>query len=96
MSGNGVDLGAIYQAIIALSENMNRLEQRMERRFDDGLSRLRKDLGGEIADLHHDVSGLRQEVRDYHGAVVGHGIMLTEHDERITKLEQTSRPPEAA
>ncbi len=66
MSGNGVDLAAIYGAIIAL-------DRKVERKFAD--------QGLEIARLRADVAA-------YHASVVGHGILISELDERLRRIEQ--------
>ena len=36
------------------------------------------------------IVGLRRAVVEYHSVVVGHGLMISEHEERIKRLE-TSR-----
>ena len=81
LSGNGVDIGAVYQAIMALSSDLRGLRAEMNMRFE----RLGTELQAEIAEV-------RDMLRDYHGSVVGHGILLTEHDERLTRLEQAREP----
>lgn len=43
-----------------------------------------------------DLAALRSEVAAYHGSVVGHGLMLTEHEQRLGRLERGEPPPKAA
>jgi len=38
---------------------------------------------------------LRQEIREYHAAVVGHGIHISEHDERLNRIEDRLGLPHA-
>jgi len=42
---------------------------------------LRKDLGDQIA-------GLRRAVTHYHSSVVGHGVLITELEDRVRRVEQ--------
>ena len=88
VSGNGADIGAVYQAIIALSTDMRAMRSEMNARFGAAETELR----GVRAELKAEIADLRQTLREYHGAVVGHGILLTEHDGRITRLEQGAQP----
>ena len=73
MSGNGVDLAAIYGAIIAVGRTVESLDRKVERKFAD--------QGAEIARLRADVAA-------YHASVVGHGILISELDERLRRIEQ--------
>lgn len=41
----------------------------------------RKELGEQIV-------GLRRAVMEYHSSVIGHGVLFTELDERVRRLEQ--------
>lgn len=76
--GNGVDLGAIYGAIMAL-----------DRKVERGLAELRHEV-------RQDIAALRSEVATYHASVVGHGVLLSEHEDRIGRLERGEPPPKAA
>lgn len=82
MSGNGVDLAAVYQAVLALSADLRTIkaEVRAQGRKLDGLA-------GQVA-------ALRGEVATYHSSVVGHGVLISELEERVGQLE--SRGPTAA
>lgn len=86
MSGNGVDLGAIYQAIVAMAADV--------RTVAADVRELRREVAGK-AD-RSDVADLRRAVDDYHGAIIGHGVLIGELDERVRRLEQDREPPEAA
>ena len=81
MSGNGADLGAIYQAILAVAADVRSFRAEVKTEFGN--------VRAEMADL-------RQAVADYHGAVIGHGVLIGELDERVRQLEQQREPPEAA
>ncbi len=85
--GNGVDLASIYQLLAHVAKRQvddgARLEQ-MEREFVV--------MRWDISDLKHGIANLNQTVALYHASVMGHGIMLTEHDERIVRLEDRAAP----
>jgi len=76
-----VDLGAIYGAIVALG-----------RKLDQTAAELRADN----ARLRGEVASLRGEVATYHASTVGHGILYSELEERVRRLEQDRTPPKAA
>ena len=86
MNGNGVDLGAIYQAIVAVAADV--------RTVAADVRELRREMANK-AD-RSDVADLRRAVDDYHNAVIGHGVLISELDERVSRLEQSREPPEAA
>jgi hypothetical protein len=70
-SGNGVDLAAVYQLLLQMSRRMDQMSGRLdthERKLDD--------LTVGLADL-------RAAVTNYHGAVLGRGVLIGELDERV-------------
>jgi archaellum component FlaC len=74
-SGNGVDLGAVYQLLSEVAQTVRQYGGRfdhLERRLDD---------------LEANLGELRMAVTQYHDAVIGHGIELTQLDERIKRIE---------
>lgn len=102
MSGNGVDLGAIYQAILAVAADARAFRAEVKAEFASvraEIANVRTDLRAEIAsvrtDLRAEIDDLRQAVNAYHGSVVGHGVLISELDERVSRLERRE-PPEAA
>jgi hypothetical protein len=104
--GNGTDLGhvvAMIESVIVGQEAM-RGEVRSEIAGLRGdIAALRADHGRRLDRLEtglnqvvSDVAGLRDAVTQYHGSVMGHGILLTEHDERLRRVEQHLGLPPAA
>ena len=47
--------------------------------------------------LSEKIAGLRRAVMEYHSSAIGHGVLFTEIDERVRKIEQhlNLRPPDA-
>jgi hypothetical protein len=53
----------------------------LEERIDERLKAQEKRLSDQI-------SGLRRSVMEYHSSQIGHGVLLTEFEERLRRLEQ--------
>jgi len=87
VEGNGIDLGSIYGLLLEVAKTVSRHDQEFAA-LREQLASVRDELRGELAEL-------RQEVRDYHGAVVGHGIHISEHEERLGRVEQHLGLPHA-
>jgi hypothetical protein len=88
---NGADLVqvvAMLNNVIAMQRE-TRLELAELRRE---LHALRTEHGRRLDDLAAQVASLREEVASYHATVVGHGILISELDERVRRLEQRGQP----
>ena len=75
-SGNGIDLGAVYNLLVQMSGRLDTVSERLdshERKLDD--------LAVGLADL-------RNAVTNYHSTVLGHGILISELDERVRRIER--------
>ena len=96
-SGNGIDIGAVYQLLTEVAETVRGHSARFERldaRFEglgarfEGLDARFERLEARLDDVAVGLSDLRSAVTNYHGAVLGHGIMLSELDERVRRIER--------
>jgi hypothetical protein len=76
MSGNGVDLAAVYQL---LSEVARKVGEH-DRRFDQ--------IDRRLGDMSAEIAGLRESVTNYHSSVLGHGILISELEERVRRIER--------
>ncbi len=88
--GNGADLGhitAMLQQLIVGQDHQGRRIDEQGRRIDEQGRRI-DGLTGEIRGLRSDVTGLRQAVVEYHSAVIGHGVLISELDARLRRVEQ--------
>lgn len=56
------------------------------------INSLRADLASELMTLEKrlgdQMSGLRRSVMEYHSSAIGHGVLLTEFEERLRRLER--------
>ena len=53
---------------------------------------LRADVASDMIDLekrlNDQIAGLRRAVMEYHSSAIGHGILISELDERLRRVEQ--------
>ena len=91
MSGNGVDIGAVYQLLTQVAETVGRHDQKL-----DNLDHRMDRLEGRMDTLEHGLASLRQAVTEYHSSVLGHGIPISELDERVRRIEQHLNLPPVA
>lgn len=75
-SGNGAD---ISQVLIMLGDVLS-----VQREMRTELHELRR----RVDDIDHKLGSLRQAVTEYHASVLGHGILITELDVRLRRVEQ--------
>ena len=75
MSGNGADIAAVYQLLAQVAQTVN------------DPTRLLRDQGRRLTDVEHGISSLRQAVTQYHASVMGHGILISELDHRVRRIE---------
>ncbi len=92
VSGNGADLGAIYQAVLAVAAELRAFRAEVTAEF----GKVRAEFNSEFGKVRAEIADLRQTVADYHEAVIGHCVPIGELDERVSRLEQEREPPEAA
>ena len=96
-SGNGVDMGTIYQLLTEMSARMDTMSVRMDTmsvRLDQLLvvvndhTRILADHGRRLDDLQAGMIEMRQAVAQYHGAVTSQGIHYSELEDRTRKIER--------
>jgi uncharacterized protein involved in exopolysaccharide biosynthesis len=80
MSGNGVDSQAMYDLIVHMSAEIARLSASMGQQFAE--------VKRDIRSLQQGQSSVRAELAQYHASVMGHGILITELDERVSRIER--------
>lgn len=83
-SGNGIDIAAVYQLLAQVAQTVN----------DHTL--MLHDHGRRLADIESGQASLRQEVAQYHASVMGHGILISELDHRVRRIEEHLNLPHSA
>jgi hypothetical protein len=96
-------LRKIDAKVDGLREEMSEFRLATKKEFADVRSELRSELRSEIHSLRADVSsdmltlekrlsdqiaGLRRSVMEYHSSTIGHGVLLSEFEERLRRLER--------
>ena len=96
-SGNGIDIGTIYELLTRMSARMDAMSARMDimsARMDtisEQLSQLTtvvNDHTRQLDDLQANVANLRGDVQHYHEAVVSQGIHYSELEGRMLRVER--------
>ena len=82
-NGNGVDLGAVYELLSEVAQTVRMHSQEFDRVNGrlDGMDRRLDDLAAAVADL-------RSAVTEYHATVVGHGVLYSELEQRVRRIER--------
>lgn len=99
VSGNGVDIAAVYQLLSRVAETVSQHDQRLGQivqtvtRHDQMLV----SIVSELRDMRQMMAGMatkaeladiRQALTQYHSSVMGHGIMISELEDRVRRIEQ--------
>ena len=104
-SGNGADIGqvlAIVQDLAAGQRQMGAAVQDLAagqkemRATLQEHGRILEQHSRKLDDLSADVGGLRQQVTEYHASVLGHGVLISELDQRVRRIERHLNLPPAA
>jgi uncharacterized coiled-coil protein SlyX len=91
MSGvNGPDIAAVYQLLTEVARRVAGHDGKL-----DGLTaevaELRETVGRhdrKLDDLAAGLTSLREAITHYHPTVIGHGILISELDERVRRIER--------
>ena len=97
-ASNGTDLGQVLALLSDVLTGLRSFQGQVDDRFAsiDGqfasIDRQFASVRSEIAALRQDtasqMASLRGEVAAYHGSVVGHGILISDLDSRLSRVEQ--------
>ena len=96
-STNGPDIAAVYQLLTQVAQTVSGHDRKL-----DELSAEMTGLRATVAELteivdRHDrklddlaagLGSLREAVTNYHATVLGHGILISELDERVRRIER--------
>ena len=98
MSGvNGPDIAAVYQLLTDVARTVAGHDAKLDGiaahltnhdRKLDGIAAHLADHDGRLDDLAAGLASLREAVTHYHSSVIGHGILISELDERVRRIER--------
>jgi chromosome segregation ATPase len=84
------ELGDVRSDVSQLRTDVNQLRADSATKSD--LSMLRADVAADILsnrkELSEQIVGLRRAVVEYHTSVIGHGILISELEARVRRVEQ--------
>jgi chromosome segregation ATPase len=90
LRGLRADIRDVKVEVQTLNGEVKTLKAEMATKSD--LHSLRADVASDILttqrDTREQIVGLRRAVVEYHSAVVGHGLIISELEERVRRLEQ--------
>ncbi|MDK9721341.1 MAG: hypothetical protein OEL53_09180 [Rhodospirillales bacterium] len=81
-----IDIAATYQLLGSVAADMR--EMKADLREVKREMATKGELSQGIASVRSEVADLRQAVTQYHSAVLGHGILISELDGRLRKVER--------
>lgn len=91
---NGADIGQVLALLSDVLVGLRQFQQQVadsfaaiERRFE-AIDRRFEAIERRLQGVEQEVATLRQDVADYHSAVVGHGILISELDVRVSRIER--------
>ena len=101
---NGPDIAAVYQLLTEVARTVAGHDSRLDsidsrldtvdRRLDtvdrrlDAVDRRLDAVDRKLDDLAAGLGSLREAVTHYHSTVIGHGILISELDERVRRIER--------
>ena len=96
MSGNGVDIAAVYQLLSRVAETVSQHDQRLGQIVQTVTShdQMLVSLVSKLRDMRRttatkaELADVRQAQTLHHSSVMGHGIMISELEDRVRRIEQ--------
>ncbi len=103
MSGNGVDLGSIYNLLLQVSKTVSGHDAKLDRherileqhgKILEHHGQMLQQVVTTINDMQKtmatksELTDLRSAVTQYHSSVLGHGIMISELESRMRRVEE--------
>jgi hypothetical protein len=91
MSGNGVDIAAVYQLLREVADRVIAHDGRfaaIDRRFST--------IDRQFAEVRSDIADLRHTLTQYHASVLGHGILISDLERRVLRIEDHLHLPPVA
>lgn len=82
-----VDIAAVFQLLGSVAADVREMREELRGKADKSA----------IAEVKHDVVSLRQTLTEYHASVLGHGVMISDLEDRVRRIERhLNLPPHAA
>ena len=91
MSGvNGPDIAAVYQLLTEVARTVTGHDSKLDAIIArlDAHDRKFAEHDQKLDELAAGLSSLREALTHYHSSVIGHGILISELDERVRRIER--------
>ncbi|HEY2618165.1 MAG TPA: hypothetical protein VGI78_12560 [Acetobacteraceae bacterium] len=95
MTGNGVDIAAVSQLLREVADRVIAHDDRfaaIDRRF----AAMQLQMDHQFAEVRSDVAELRHTLTPCHASVLGHGILISELERRVLRIEDHLHLPPVA
>ena len=73
-----LDAGAIYQLLGTVAADVRQIKAELANKADKS----------DLLEMKVDIADLRHALTTYHSAVLGHGILISEVEERLRRIER--------
>jgi chromosome segregation ATPase len=94
----------VLQLLRGIRDDVAKVDRRVDELRNElvgEINSLRADVASDLVTMQaamqketrEQITGLRRAVVEYHSSVVGHGVLISEHEERIRRLEQVLNLP---
>ena len=90
---NGPDIAAVYQLLTQVAHTVAGHDRKLDDLSAEVVS-LRETVtthDHKLDDLATSLASLREAMTNYHSTVLGHGILISELDERVRRIERHLR-----
>lgn len=86
-----VDIAAVFQLLGSVATDVREMRKELNGKAD------KAELAAVKADLKADIASLRQTLTEYHASVLGHGVLISDLEDRVRRIERhLNLPPHAA
>jgi hypothetical protein len=86
----------VLQLLRGIRDDVAKVDRRVDQLRGE-IGSLRADVASDFATMQKEtreqIVGLRRAVVEYHSSVVGHGLLISEHEERLRRIKQTLNLP---
>lgn len=95
MSGNGVDIAAVYLLLREVADRVIAHDEKFAA-IDRQFAEVRAEIGQLRAETRSDIADLRRTLTQYHSSVLGHGVLISELERRVNRIEDHLHLPPVA
>lgn len=84
--GNGVDLGHVVSMLVDVLAGQEKMRVDIDGMRSD-INGLKTELRDFKTETRQEFASVRSAITEYHSAVIGHGILISELQDRVWRIE---------